>query len=73
MLRNVPPARPAQTGPGREADERHGWRQSQHQSGLAPAWRSNPNRRDHENQETEARTELIAIPASLPDLTGTQP
>src|SRR5262249_2742258 len=72
-LQNVLPARPARTGHDRGADERHGWRKSQHQSGPAPAGRSNPIRRDRENQEMKARTDVRSIPASVPDLTGTQP
>ena len=41
--------------------------------GLAPARRSNPYRRDPEYQEMKAEDGMIAISASLPDLTGTQP
>jgi hypothetical protein len=65
-------ATPAETDPGNELDERHGWRLSQHQSRLAPPMRPSLERRDLEIQEPEAGRDLSANPASLPELKGAQ-
>ena len=69
MLGTIFPAKPAKTDPGNEADERHGWRLSQHQSRPAPAKRPGPDRRDLEYQETEAEVIRFAY-LGLPARTG---
>ena len=73
MLGTISPARPAETDPGFEADERHGWRLSQHQSRSAPALRLGSDRRDLEIQESDAECDLTSYPASLPELARAQP
>ena len=71
-LRTISPVKPAQTDPGNEADERHGWRLSQHQSRPASQTQPGPDRRDLEYQEMEADGDY-SHPASLPELAGAQP